>query len=125
MSTANKTRLIQGDDVQLHRPKFRRYEDQFPLDVVKPSVDVERIKIPCEKLQGRVIKRGIGSRIVWGKLRPKYKHMRGGYKLLGKAPLSPAVVEFKCDCPGCRRTALAKLKHERGFVPTAPRRAAR
>jgi hypothetical protein len=119
------TRLIQRDDVKLHRPKFRDYEQQFPLTAVKPSVETERIKIPCNRLQGRMVKCGIASRIVWGKLRPKFKNLRGGYKLLGKAPLSPAVVEFKCDCPGCRRTALAKLKRDRGFVPTAPRRKAK
>lgn len=125
MKSGTTTRMIEGEDVQLHRPKFRTYEDQFPLEKLKPSVDTERIKIRCERLQGRVLKRGIGSRIVWWKLRPKYGSMKGGYALLGKAPPSPAVVEFGCDCPDCRRTALAKLKKERGFVPTAPRRAAR
>jgi hypothetical protein len=119
------TRLIQTDDVHLHRPKFRDYETQFPLDAVKPSVTTERIKIPCNRVQGRVVKHSPAGRIVWGKLRPKFTNLRGAYKLLGKAPLSPAVVEFKCDCPGCRRTALAKLKRDRGFVPTAPRRKAK
>ncbi len=119
------TRLIESDDVHLHRPKFRDYESQFPLAAVKPSVDVERIKVRCERLQGRVVKHSPAGRIVWGKLRPKFTSLRGAYKLLGKAPPSHAVVEFKCDCPGCRRTALAKLKRERGFVPTAPRRKAK
>jgi hypothetical protein len=125
MKRAAITRMIKGDDVQLHRPKYRTYEEQFPLESLKPSVATEVIKIRCEKLQGRVLKRGIASRIVWGKLRPQYKHMRGGYKLLGKAPLSPAVVEFACDCPDCRDVALSVLKYERGFIPTAPRRVAR
>jgi len=125
MKRATVTRMVQADDVHLHRPKFRDYAQQFPLETVKPAVATECIKIPCNRLQARVGKRGLASRIVWGKLRPKYKNLRGGYKLLGKAPLSPAVVEFTCDCPGCRRTALATLKHERGFTPTAPRGVAR
>lgn len=127
MSTATtRTRLIQPDDTQLHRPKkYRTYEQQFPLDCIKGSVATEHIKIRCARLQGRVLKRGTGSRIVWGKIRPQFKNMRGGYKLLGKAPPSHAVVEFACDCPGCRRHALARLKHERGFVPTPERRAAK
>ena len=125
-ATTTRTRLVVADEAQLHRPKKpRSYEEQFPLESLKPSTAVEHIKTRCGNVQGRVLKRGIGSRIVWGKLRAKYKDLRGGQKLLGKLPRVAAVVEFGCDCPGCRQHELARLKHERGFEPTPARRAAK
>jgi len=127
MSAATtRTRLIETDDTHLHRPtRARSYEQQFPLTSLKPGVAVERIKVKCARLQGRELKRGIASRIVWGKLRAKYENLRGAYKLLGKLPRVDAVVEFSCDCGTCRRIELARLKHERAFVPTTPRRRAK
>lgn len=120
MSAATtRTRLIRQDETQLHRPKrARSYEQQFPLESLKPNTAVEHIKIRCGNVQGRVLKRGIGSKVVWGKLRAKYGTLRGGQKLLGKLPMVDAVVEFSCDCATCRRRELARLKRERGFEPT-------